>query len=258
MKILVVRMLFMFLALVGCCTAVARDTSLTHVLFVGNSYLFYNDGLHNHVKRMATERFSSMRGSEFQYKSATIGGARLQHHNIEWFLKPGRIGVERPFQVVIMQGGSFEPLTDEARESFIETVVDYSHKVRQNGGRPMLYMTPAYVSPHAKADEGMIDRIIEAYLKAGEAAGAAVIPVGLAFEKSYKERPNFSLHMSFDGTHPNLRGTFLGAYVVLLSLYGDLGDSLNYDYFGRLTPDEVSYLQRIARAVVADFPVGEM
>mgnify|MGYP000223250809 CR=1 FL=1 len=252
------RSFVMFLALIGCCAAGARDTSLTHVLFVGNSYLFYNDGLHNHAKRMATERFSSMRSGEFQYKSATIGGARLQHHNIDWLLKPGRIGVERPFQVVIMQGGSFEPLTDEARESFIETTVAYSHKVRQYGGRPMLYMTPAYVPPHAKADEGMIDQIMEVYLKAGEAAGAAVIPVGLAFEKSYKERPNFSLHMSFDGTHPNLRGTFLGAYVVLLSLYGDVGDSLNYDYFGRLNADEVSYLQRIARAVVADFRVREM
>ena len=258
MKILVMRMLFMWVALFGCPAAGARDTPLTHVLFIGNSYLFYNDGLHNHVKRMATERFSAMRSSEFRYKSATISGARLQHHNIDWLLMPEGIGVERPFQVVIMQGGSFEPLTDEGRESFIETAVVYSHKVRQYGGQPMLYMTPAYVPPHVKAEEGMIDRIIETYLKAGEAADATVIPVGLAFEKSYEERPDFSLHMSFDGTHPNLRGTFLGAYVVLLSLYGDVGDSLNYDYFGRLNADEVSYLQRIARAVVADFRVREM
>ena len=33
------------------------DLPNTKVLFVGNSYLYYNDSLHNHVKRMAFERF---------------------------------------------------------------------------------------------------------------------------------------------------------------------------------------------------------
>ena len=35
--------------------AIAKETSLTRVLFIGNSYLYYNDSLHNHVERMAQE-----------------------------------------------------------------------------------------------------------------------------------------------------------------------------------------------------------
>ena len=239
--------------LVGPSLAIAGEASLTRVLFIGNSYLYYNDSLHNHVKRMASERFTDLANRDFQYKSATIGGARLQHHNIEWLLTPGKIGVDRPFQAVIMQGGSFEPLTADTRKVFIETAKNYAEKVRAVGGKPFLYMTHAYVSPHRRAQPGMINLISDTYRHAGQQAKAQVIPVGLAFERSYKERPDFSLHMAFDGTHPNLRGTFLGAYVTLFTLYGESVDALDYDYFGRLSADDVAYLQRIAKETVADY-----
>ena len=239
--------------LVGPSLAIAGEASLTRVLFIGNSYLYYNDSLHNHVKRMASERFSDLANRDLQYKSATIGGARLQHHNIEWLLTPGKIGVDRPFQAVIMQGGSFEPLTADTRKVFIETAKNYAEKVRAVGGKPFLYMTHAYVSPHRRAQPGMINLISDTYRHAGQQAKAQVIPVGLAFERSYKQRPDFSLHMAFDGTHPNLRGTFLGAYVTFFTLYGDSADPLEYDYFGRLSPEDVNYLQRVAKETVADF-----
>ena len=145
--------------LIGPSLAIAGEASLTRVLFIGNSYLYYNDSLHNHEERMASERFSDMANRDFQYKSATIGGARLQHHNIEWLLTPGKIGVDRPFQAVIMQGGSFEPLTADTRKVFIETAKNYAEKVRAVGGKPFLYMTHAYVSPHRRSKPGMINRI---------------------------------------------------------------------------------------------------
>jgi len=239
--------------LIGPSLAIAAETSLTRVLFIGNSYLYYNDSLHNHVKRMASERFSGMASRDFQYKSATIGGARLQHHDIEWLLTPGKLGVDRPFQAVIMQGGSFEPLTAGTRKVFVDTASHYAKKVRAVGGKPFLYMTHAYVSPHRRTEPGMINLIVDTYTHAGREAEAEVIPVGLAFERSYKERPDFSLHMAFDGTHPNLRGTFLGAYVTFFALYGDAVDTLDYDYFGRISADEIVYLQRIAKETIADF-----
>jgi hypothetical protein len=45
------------ISLIGSMLVTAGETSLTRVLFIGNSYLYYNDSLHNHVKRMASERF---------------------------------------------------------------------------------------------------------------------------------------------------------------------------------------------------------
>jgi hypothetical protein len=152
-----------------------------------------------------------------------------------------------------MQGGSFEPLTPQARQVFIDTAVRYSDKVRQSGAKPMLYMTHAYVAPHSGAHKDMITSVSETYVEAGQAAKAQVIPVGLAYARSYQQRPDFSLHMDFDGTHPNLRGTYLGACVVYLTLYRDDLDGVAYDYFGRLPMEEARYLQQIARETVQSF-----
>ena len=48
----------------------------TRVLFIGNSYLYYNDSLHNHVRRMVEESFPD-KIDELEFKSATIGGSKF-------------------------------------------------------------------------------------------------------------------------------------------------------------------------------------
>ena len=255
------RRVFLALLLVFSLSAGAladQETELKRVLFIGNSYLYYNDSLHNHVERMAKEPHPVSVTSGFEFMSATIGGASLKHHNIDWLLTPGQIGVEDPFQAVVMQGASFEALTPETRQTFIDTAVSYANKVRQIGATPMLYMTHAYVPPHRLADKNMINIVSETYIEAGLAAKAKVIPVGLAYARSYQKRPSFSLHADFDHTHPNLRGTYLGACVVYLSLYDDDLDGLAYDYYGRLPKDEARYLQQIARETVDAFPARKL
>ena len=248
------RLTLALLITIGGSTAAADPIQAIpqRVLFVGNSYLYYNDSLHNHVERMAMERHPNTPGS-FAFTSATIGGVKLKHHNIDWLLSTENIGLNGPFQTVIMQGASFEPLTSQDRATFQATVVHYADKVRAHGAEPMLYMTHAYVPPHPRTDANMIDTISQTYQAAAKAAQAAVAPVGLAFARSYQQRPDYSLHMTFDGTHPNLQGTYLGACVVYLSLYGGNLDGLNYDYFGRLPEGEARYLQKIAEETVADF-----
>lgn len=237
-------------------SATPQEEMIVRVLFVGNSYLYYNDSLHNHVERMAVERHPDVPSDNFGFKSATIGGAKLAHHNLDWLLVPQRLGLARSFQAVVMQGGSFEPLTLDARKAFLETAVRYAEKVRQSGAKPMLYMTHAYVPPHPGADAEMFNTVSQTYVEAGRAAKAQVIPVGLAYELSYQRRPDFSLHADFDGTHPNLRGTYLGACVVYLTLYDDDLDGVAYDYFGRLPKEEARYLQQIARETVERFTQG--
>ena len=52
------------------------------VLFVGNSYLYYGDSLHNHVRRMAIAADPASEKA-FKNKSATISGSALYDHNIQ-------------------------------------------------------------------------------------------------------------------------------------------------------------------------------
>ena len=120
------------------------------ILFIGNSYLYYNDSLHNHVRRIA-EEIGPYEEDGYQYKSATIGGARLAHHPVDTLLQPGRLGIDEPFELVIFQGGSDETFSEEGREQFRKSVHELSGKARATGAEVALYMTHAYVAPHRRA-----------------------------------------------------------------------------------------------------------
>jgi hypothetical protein len=222
------------------------------ILFVGNSYLYYNDSLHNHVKRMFAEKFPAS-AKKTSYKSSTIGGSRLAHHNFEHLLDAKNIGVSKNFELVILQGGSTEPLSRKSRQQFQEQARIAIEKVRKSGGEAALYMTHAYVKPHKKVKSGMIEDIKSAYLKAGNDNNTLVIPVGLAFEKAYQLRPDIELHKSFDGTHPSLLGTYLAASVVFASIFRTSPIGLEYNYFDEISDKDRGFLQRVATVTVAEF-----
>lgn len=224
----------------------------SHVLFVGNSYLYYGDSVHNHVRRMAAAAGLD-ENADFRYKSATIGGAALFDHNIDHLLDPENLRVDRPFDVVVLQGGSAAPLSEERRQRFAETAAEFSEKIERAGGQTVLYMTHAYVEPHRRYRPGMIADIASLYIETGNDIDALVIPVGIAFEVAYSRRPGIQLHKAFDGTHPDIAGTYLAAATVFTSLYGVSPVGNSYDYHGELDPETVHFLQTVARDTVTNF-----
>ncbi|KRO96634.1 MAG: hypothetical protein ABS24_08720 [SAR92 bacterium BACL26 MAG-121220-bin70] len=222
------------------------------ILFVGNSYLYYNDSLHNHVQRMAAEKFPE-KAKFAKYKSSTIGGSRLAHHNLDHLLKAKNIGVKKPFELVILQGGSMEPLSEPARRQFNEQAKTMIEKIKTSGGKAALYMTHAYVKPHGKYAPGMIDDIRSLYVKAGNDNKALVIPVGIAFKKAYQYRPDIVLHKDFDGSHPSLLGTYLAANVVFASIFKTSPVGLKYNYFDAVADEDRDFLQKVAEETVSEF-----
>jgi len=114
-------------------------------------------------------------------------------------------------------------------------------------------MTHAYVKPHKKADPNMIRDIEKLYVETGNKVGALVIPVGLAFEEAYKQRPDMQLQKTFDGSHPDLIGTYLAACVVYASLYGKSPVGNPYDYYGKIDKDTAAFLQAVADQTVRKF-----
>ena len=229
-----------------------EDATPKRVLFVGNSYLYYNDSLHNHVKRIA-EELGPYGPGEYQYKSATISGSRLSHHDLDGLLKPGRLGIDEPFELVILQGGSREVLTPGGRTEFHAKAIEMNRRIRATGAEVALYMIHAYVKPHAMYDPGMFDKIQRTYIPAGNELEALVVPVGLAFERAYQARPEIALHEDFDGTHPSMLGTYLAACVVYQSIYGRSVVGIEYDYFGEVGEETAEFLRRIADKTVREF-----
>ena len=225
------------------------------ILFVGNSYFYYNDSLHNHVQRMAVAA-GVVEQDELTYKSATIGGASLRDHAIDHLLQPTNLRVDAPFEVTILQGGSAEPLSEERRALFTATAKAHAAKVRAAGAEPVLYMTPAYVPPHRRYRADMIDDVASLYVDTGNSIDALVIPVGLAFAEAYKLRPRLELHKSFDGSHPSLAGTYLAAATVFASIYRTSPVGNSYDYYGTVAPETAAFLQTVAWDTVTKFYKG--
>lgn len=224
----------------------------THLLFVGNSYLYYGDSLHNHVRRIVIESGLYSR-KDLKYKSATISGSALHDHDMDSYLEPGKLRVKKPFQVVILQEGSALGWSKKRPPVFQKSVADYAKKIEAAGGETALYMTHAYVEPHKRVDPNMTRTLEKHYVEAGNANGALVIPVGLAFEEAYARKPEMKLHKDFDGSHPSLLGTYLAAAVVYASLYDKSPVGNKYDYFGKISKEDLAFLQQVAQDTVTKF-----
>jgi hypothetical protein len=99
----------------------------------------------------------------------------------------------------------------------------------------------------------MTDKIASLYIETGNTLDALVIPVGLAFEEAYRRRPDMVLHKFFDGSHPELEGTYLAACVVFASLYGESPVGNSYRYFDAVSESDAAFLQEVAQDVVMQF-----
>ena len=229
-----------------------KNKSPERVLYIGNSYLYYNDSLHNHVRRMLDE-FYPTEVDTTNYKSVTISGSRSWHHNLDHPLNYKNLGAEKPFQLVIFQGGSGETNTASERKTFSRTVKNFVNKIHNSGAEAALYMIHAYVEPHENTNPQMIKDIKKMYIDAGNENNALVIPVGIAFENSYSKNPDIKLHKNYDGSHPNLLGTYLAACVVFASITQISPKKVDYSYFNKINDADKKFLQQIAHETVENF-----
>mgnify|MGYP006287430829 CR=1 FL=1 len=223
------------------------------VLFVGNSYFYYNNSLHNHVRRLVAAGNPAIKESQLEYKSSTIGGASLAHHPIEWLTEPGRIGIKEPFQLVVLADGSSQPLSEKRRTQSRQIIRQHAETIRKRGGEVALYMTHTYVPPHREAKPENLVLTARHYIDTANEIKALVIPVALAFDEAYRRRPGIVLHTDYDGSHPDVLGTYLAACVTYGSVYGKPCKGNAYTYYGRVKAEDAAFLQEVADEVVKRF-----
>lgn len=193
------------------------------ILFVGNSFTYYNDSLHNHLGGLlrATGLYES---GETRLRALLISGSALDEH------RAGIAALVQPaaFDAVLMQDHSVGPINPDSYKVFRSAVLDMSNLIRSRGAEPILWMT----WPYAGRPE-MTDQLRDAYLNVAEEAGVRMIPVGLAFDRVNKQHPEINLYskdiLSFNERgeakyksavkHPSLAGTYLSACVFYAFLY---------------------------------------
>jgi uncharacterized protein DUF4886 len=224
---------------------------VTHVdapkrmLFVGNSFTYFNDGVPMHLKQLAVAA-DEAHASSYEYKMATISGAYL--NELEPII-PSLVKTNH-WDIVVLQGNSAEPIAANAEQSarFRASARAFDNAIHDAGSRTVLYMTWAY-----KDKPEMTRKLSEAYVAVGDELGALVVPVGLAFERSAREYPAINLYYA-DGKHPNLEGTYLAACVFYSALYGKSAEG--NAYVAGLNRDTALTLQKTAWNTVKAFYSG--
>lgn len=226
------------------------------VMWMGNSFFYYNNSLHNHVLNLirAADPKSRPRGV-----SVTISGSGIDWHDVDSYFRPNGIGKYsfvgdneivfnkpgRQFDAVIMMDCSQCPIHPQLKGAFHEFAKKHSDTVVKNGARPVFFMSWAY-----KDKPEMTAQLAEQYTIAGNNNDALVIPAGLAFAKAIAKRPDLEFYQP-DKRHPSLIGTYLAACTTLAAVHGK--SPVGNTYLAGINPDTAKFLQTVAWETVQEF-----
>lgn len=253
--------------LAGCSTAPtpptkpapAVSTEVKSLLWVGNSFFYYNNSMHGHVGRLLSD--AGVKGT--RASSATISGSGINWHDVEAHFKPGGVAsysfvgdnevrfntFDKPFDGVMMMDCSQCPIHPKLQAIFYEYAAKHSATARRNGAAPIFFMSWAY-----QDKPEMTQQLADEYIKAGKQNNALVVPAGLAFAASIAKRPDLNLYVA-DKRHPSLAGTYLAACTVLASVYKTSPVGLKYN--AGLPADVAAHLQAVAWETAQAFHAKE-
>jgi hypothetical protein len=217
------------------------------IMWVGNSFFYYNNSLHGHFGRLATSGGIRARSS-----SITISGSGIDWHDMASLLRPDGVGrysfvgdneirFNKPgkqFDTTIMMDCSQCPIHPQLSAVFHDTAKKYSQLLNSQGIRPVFFMSWAY-----KDKPEMTALLAEQYTIAGNANDALVIPAGLAFANAIAKDATLELYQD-DKRHPTLEGTYLAACTSYAALYGK--SPIGLSYTAGLPAERVKLLQTAA------------
>jgi len=226
------------------------------ILWVGNSFFYYNNSMHNHFGNLirAADPQSRPRGV-----SVTISGSGIDWHDMESYFRPNGIGkysftgdneivFNKPgkqFDAAIVMDCSQCPIHPQLKSVFQEYVKKQSGIVLKHGARPILFMSWAY-----KDRPEMTAQLAEQYTLAGNGNDALVIPAGLAFAKAIGRRSDLELYQP-DKRHPTLMGTYLAACTSYAAIYGK--SPIGNTYTAGIDRDTADFLQTVAWETVREY-----
>jgi hypothetical protein len=198
------------------------------VLFIGNSYTFYND---------LEQRYAEVRAQDAAPREVVVAryarpGYRLDQHLADvqadaselQVLFSSRCGGDAPWTYVVLQEQSQIPgfpAPEPVRQASVEAAGAWGERIRGCGATPVLFETWGRL----RGDEGnpelfpdyttMQDRLDEGFAAMREAGALTSAPVGAAF-RWLSTRAGFD-HASLysgDGSHPSPAGSWLAALVL--------------------------------------------
>jgi hypothetical protein len=191
-----------------------HDSAHIAVLFIGNSLTYFNE-----MPRM-TQQLGAREHRPLRVDAVTQSGASLEDL---WFRTEAlkRIWQEHWDYVIVQErGGS---AARDRGELFHEYLGLFAAEARKSGAAPVLFMT---------WNAGSADF----FKAAARRANARLLPVGLAWH-DLLVRGDFS-RLDWDGTHPNLAGSYLIASSIYATIYDKAPRDLPFDFRHLAVPNE--------------------
>jgi hypothetical protein len=213
------------------------------VLFIGDSLTFWQNGVYAHFESLAAAATpplvvtadKSIGGGAFLSRLWNQGG-------------PVKAIDTGNYDVIVLQ----EDIPDTTVADFREYVRKFVGEIRKYHARPVLFMAWAY----PKRNWISMAEIAQAHRDAAKELNVDVAPVGLAWERASKQRPEVNL-FGPDLEHPSIHGTYLATCVIYATIYGQNPGGLAYFPTG-VTSEDAAFLQGIAWRMVQDYRAGRV
>ncbi|MBE6569504.1 MAG: DUF4886 domain-containing protein [Ruminococcaceae bacterium] len=206
---------------------------MTNILFIGNSFTYYND-----LPAMLQAMFAET-GRELCPGRILKGGSYLSQYTVP-DSEHGRIFAENypaaDWDYIVLQDQSFQPAGNP--EAFFASVDKILSCMEGHHAKLIFYSTWAYrdntekLSGTGMSYMQMLEGLTASYKKAAEDHGALRVRAGEAFLRSMETCPAIDLYMP-DDFHPSPCGSYLAACLFFKTITGE-------DFTGSFLPEGVT------------------
>jgi hypothetical protein len=176
---------------------VTTDKSEFKILFVGNSFTFYNNGVDFHLQKMLDADASKDTSITYSIQKIAFSSYTLQAHYQD-SLTQRKIRSDK-WNRVVLQEQSTRPINNQSL--FLEYARKLDVGIKKTNAKTVLYMTWA-----PKDSPNDITTIAASYTSVGSQINAQVVAAGMVWDAVQKANPQLNLYFS-DNKHPSLSGT---------------------------------------------------
>jgi len=223
------------------------DTSPQKILFVGNSYTYYND------MPAIFREIAISAGATVTVESVTMGSHRLymwaDPADAEGAKLYAKLKASADYDKIVLQEQSTYPINHY--DTFLSGAKTLAGEIAKTQSDCKIYLYETWGSPQYAGSHGGIPqmeaKLRSAYESVGAEIGAKVSYVGKAFTYVYENHKEIGLYQP-DQTHPTYAGSYLSACVHAASMLGI--DPRTSTYRGELDAATATLMKSVAYQIV--------
>ncbi len=224
--------------------AQAKDQESVKVLFIGNSYTFFNS-----MPQMFV-RIARQKGYQVDIDLIAPGGWTLSKHSANQATL-SKIKQTRWDYVVLQEQSIIPSVSSYRMKNMYPAARKLDRMIRRSGAKTIFFMTWGRRNGLAKHGfrnyKEMQMRVSSGYMTIAKELNATVAPVGLAFQKARLDAPLLDFWEQ-DNSHPNQMGSYLAACVFFSVIFQESPQGTGDPY--NLGQTKAAYLQKVAAETV--------